>query len=124
MTDESVPEPTTAARKTSAPGSAPDPGPGVDPDATTVASPYGEPGPPLEHTPFYVGLLGGLGFAVAYWLATRFLEIGSVLILVVVAMFLAAGLNPIVEYFMSRGLKRPWALLVVIAGVLVMLSLF
>jgi predicted PurR-regulated permease PerM len=90
----------------------------------TVESPYGEPGPPLEHTPFYVGLLGGLGFAVAYWLATRFLEIGSVLILVVVAMFLAAGLNPIVEYFMGHGLKRPWALLVVIAGVLVTITLF
>ena len=104
MTDESVPEETT------------------EPEA--IASPYGEPGPPLEHTPFYVGLVGGLGLAVAYWLATRFFDIGSVLILVVVALFLAAGLNPIVEYFMSHGLKRPWALLVVIAGVLVAIALF
>jgi len=104
MTDESVPEPTT--------------------DAGAEPSPYGEPGPPLEHTPFYMGLLGGLGLFVAYWLATRFLEIGSVLILVVVALFLAAGLNPIVEYFMGHGLKRPWALLVVIAGVIVALALF
>jgi predicted PurR-regulated permease PerM len=39
-------------------------------------------------------------------------------------MFLAAGLNPIVEYFMSHGLKRPWALLVVIVGVLLALALF
>jgi predicted PurR-regulated permease PerM len=90
----------------------------------TELSPYGEPGPPLEHTPFYMGLLGGLGLAVAYWLTSRFLEIGSVLILVVVAMFLAAGLNPIVEYFIGHGLKRPWALLVVIAGVLVALTGF
>jgi predicted PurR-regulated permease PerM len=101
-----------------------DPGPGEGPETTVTGSPYGEPGPPLEHTPFYVGLLGGLGIAVAYWLATRFLEIGSVLILVVVALFLAAGLNPIVEYFMGRGLKRPWALLVVIAGVLLAIALF
>jgi predicted PurR-regulated permease PerM len=108
MTDEPVPGP--AADQ--------DTDQDTDQDATTAGSPYGEPGPPLEHTPFYVGLLGGLGVAVAYWLATRFLDIGSVLILVVVAMFLAAGLNPIVEYFMSHGLKRPWALLVVIAGVL------
>jgi predicted PurR-regulated permease PerM len=106
------------------------PGPAADPqqdsvqEATPSGSPYGEPGPPLEHTPFYVGLLGGLGVAVAYWLATRFLDIGSVLILVVVAMFLAAGLNPIVEYFMSHGLKRAWALLVVIAGVLLAITLF
>ena len=88
------------------------------------SSPYGEPGPPLEHTPFYMGLLGGLGLAVAYWLTTRFFAVSSVLILVVVAMFLAAGLNPIVEYFMGRGLKRAWALLVVIAAVLATITLF
>jgi predicted PurR-regulated permease PerM len=92
--------------------------------ADVESSPYGEPGPPLEHTPFYMGLLGGLGLAVAYWLTTRFFAIGSVLILVVVAMFLAAGLNPIVEYFMRRGLKRPWALLVVIAAVICTIALF
>ena len=107
MTDQAPPEP-------------------LDPPAEdeAVASPYGEPGPPLEHTPFHVGLLGGLGLAVAYWLATRFFAVGSVLILVVVAMFLAAGLNPIVEYFMGRGLRRPWALVVVIAAVIATITLF
>jgi len=108
MTDQPVPEPTADQ----------------EPATEVVTSPYGEPGPPLEHTPFYMGLLGGLGLFVAYWLATRFLEIGSVLILVVVAMFLAAGLNPIVEFFMGHGLKRPWALLVVISGVLLAIALF
>ena len=29
----------------------------------------------------------------------------------VVAMFLAAGLNPVVEFFMRRGLKRAYAVL-------------
>jgi predicted PurR-regulated permease PerM len=116
MTDEAVPESTT------------DPEGETDSGATATdvveSSPYGEPGPPLEHTPFYMGLLGGLGLFVAYWLATRFLEVGSVVVLVVVALFIAAGLNPIVEYFMSHGLKRAWALLVVIAGVLIALALF
>src|SRR3954447_18661927 len=102
---------------------------GVDPgtDAASEAaepSPYGEPGPPLERTPFYLGLLGGLGIFAAYWLATRLFQASSVLILVMVALFLAAGLNPIVEYCERRGLKRPWALLVVIAGVLLALALF
>jgi predicted PurR-regulated permease PerM len=109
MTDQSA-EPTAEEERAAGPEPAP--------------SPYGEPGPPLEHTPFYMGLLGGLGLFVAYWLATRFLEIGSVLILVVVALFMAAGLNPIVEYFMGHGLRRPWALLVVISGVLVTIALF
>jgi predicted PurR-regulated permease PerM len=112
MSPDAAPEPTDLDEK---PASAGD---------EAEASPYGEPGPPLEHTPFYMGLLGGLGVAVAYWLATRFLQVGSVLVLVVVAMFLAAGLNPIVEYFIGRGLRRPWALLVVIAGVLVTIALF
>jgi predicted PurR-regulated permease PerM len=121
MSDKAVPEPSSAVDESVADTeAAADSGA----DSGPVASPYGEPGPPLEHTPFYMGLLGGLGLAVAYWLATRFLEIGSVLILVVVAMFLAAGLNPIVEYFMGHGLKRPWALLVVIAGVLLAIGLF
>jgi len=120
MTEESVPEPSDPVADPVADHAAGD----VEAAAVAAPSPYGEPGPPLEHTPFYMGLLGGLGLFVAYWLATRFLDIGSVLILVVVAMFLAAGLNPIVEYFMGHGLKRPWALLVVIAGVLVALALF
>jgi predicted PurR-regulated permease PerM len=108
----------------SAPEESTDPAGTTEESVETDESPYGEPGPPLEHTPFYMGLLGGLGLAVAFWLSTRFLQIGSVLILVVVALFLAAGLNPIVEYFMARGLKRAWALLVVIAGVLLTITLF
>lgn len=44
--------------------------------------------------------------------------------LIVVAMFLAAGLNPSVEFFMRRGLKRAYAVLVVIAAVLVAVALF
>jgi predicted PurR-regulated permease PerM len=45
-------------------------------------------------------------------------------VLVVVAMFLAVGLNPLVETLMRRGLRRPWAVLVVITGVIAVLGLF
>jgi predicted PurR-regulated permease PerM len=117
MSDQPVREPAAAPDDTPDEGDAPG-------STGLVGSPYGDPGPPLEHTPFYMGLLGGLGLFVAYWLASRFLEIGSVLVLVLVALFLAAGLNPIVEYFISHGLRRPWALLVVIAGVLLTLAMF
>ena len=44
--------------------------------------------------------------------------------LILVAMFLAAGLNPAVEFFVRRDMRRPYAVLVVIALVLVALSLF
>jgi predicted PurR-regulated permease PerM len=45
-------------------------------------------------------------------------------VLIVVAMFLAAGLNPSVEFFVRHGLRRSLAVLVVIAAVLVALTLF
>jgi predicted PurR-regulated permease PerM len=88
------------------------------------ASPYGEPGPPLEHTPFYVGFVGGLGFALAIWLALRIQAVGSVLILVLVSLFLAAGLSPAVEFFVRRRMRRGFALLIVIFLVLLAIALF
>jgi predicted PurR-regulated permease PerM len=86
---------------------------------------YGSPGVPFErHSPFYIGFFGGIGVLLAYWLGTQVLAISSVLVLIVVAMFLAAGLNPVVEFFIGRGLKRSWAVLAVIVGVLIALGLF
>jgi predicted PurR-regulated permease PerM len=85
----------------------------------------GVPGKPLErHSAFYIGFFGGLGALLAYWLGTQLLAISSVLILVVVAMFLAAGLNPVVDFFVRRGLRRSYAVLAVIVMVVVTLGLF
>ncbi len=85
----------------------------------------GEPGRPFErHSPFYIGFFGGLGALLAFWLGTQVLAISGVLVLVVVAMFLAAGLNPSVEFFVRRGLSRTWAVVAVVAMVLVALALF
>jgi predicted PurR-regulated permease PerM len=85
----------------------------------------GTPGRPLNHrSPFMWGLLGGIGALTALWIGQMVLAIGSVLILVVVALFLAVGLNPAVEFLMRRGLKRPWAVLYVIVGVLAAFGLF
>jgi predicted PurR-regulated permease PerM len=93
-----------------------------DPD---LADDLGEPGRPLNHrSPFMWGLLGGAGALVALWLGLLMLRIGSVLVLVVVALFLAVGLNPLVELLMRRGLKRPWAVLCVIVIVLLAVAGF
>ncbi|MGN6252265.1 MAG: AI-2E family transporter [Marmoricola sp.] len=86
--------------------------------------PYGQPGPALVRTPFSIGFTGGLGLALAFWLALRIQAVGSVIILVVVALFLAAGLNPALEFFTRRGLRRWMALLIVVVGVLGVLALF
>jgi predicted PurR-regulated permease PerM len=51
-------------------------------------------------------------------------RIASVLVLIVVALFLAAGLNPSVEWFVRRGLRRSYAVVAVIVAVLAALVLF
>ncbi len=80
---------------------------------------------PLHHrSPFAVGFLGALGALLAFWLGGLLLSIGSTLVLVVVALFLAVGLNPLVEYFESRGLSRNWSVLTVILIVVAALALF
>jgi predicted PurR-regulated permease PerM len=85
----------------------------------------GEPGPPLDHrAPFFVGFVGGLGALLAFWLATHIAAVGSTLILIVVSLFLAAGLNPAVTFFERRGLRRSHAVIVVIICVLIALTLF
>lgn len=91
-------------------GQAPEPGP-LDPSDT-------------RHGPVLLGFLYALGALVAFWLGGLLLSVGSILILVVVALFLAAGLDPAVRWLQRRGLNRPMAVLAVIAVVLVALALF
>ena len=96
------------------------------PTAAPVDEGYlGEPGPPLDRrAPFYVGFVGGLGALLAIWVAMNIQSIGSTLMLVVVALFLAAGLNPAVEFFVGHGMRRSYAVLTVILIVLAALALF
>ncbi len=94
-----------------------------DPDADP--DDLGVPGEPFSRrSPFYLGFFGGVGFLLALWLGEQLLAIGSVLILIVVSLFIAAGLNPAVEWLMHRGVRRRWAVLVVIVAVLAALTLF
>ena len=85
----------------------------------------GEPGPPLDHhAPFFVGFVGGLGVLVAIWIAMQVQAIGSTLMLIVVALFLAAGLDPAVRFFERHGMRRSYAVLTVILAFLAALTLF
>ncbi len=85
----------------------------------------GEPGPPLDHhAPFYVGFVGASGALLAFWLATNIATIGSTLVLISVAFFFAAGLNPSVEWSEARGVRRRNAVIGVILAVLAAVALF
>ncbi|MEV0630333.1 AI-2E family transporter [Nonomuraea wenchangensis] len=88
------------------------------------AQPYGLPGKPLARGPFLFGLVGGLGVLTAIAIAQMVVNSLSTIILVVVAMFLAVGLNPAVEALQRRGLARRAAISIVFIGVIVAFVLF
>jgi predicted PurR-regulated permease PerM len=80
---------------------------------------------PLHHrSPFAFGLFAAVGALLAWWLGGLLLSIGSILVLVVVAMFVAVGLNPAVEWLGRRGVRRSIAVLVVVAVVVTAVALF
>jgi predicted PurR-regulated permease PerM len=102
-----------------------DPAETEDQGAVGGPSYLGEPGPPLDHrAPFYLGFVGAAGALLAYWLLTNIAAIGSTLMLIVVSLFLAAGLNPAVTFFERRGLRRSHSVVVVIVCVLIAVVLF
>lgn len=95
------------------------------PESDTDEDPLGRPGPPFSRrAPYMIGLLGGLGLLTAWFLATIVRDISSVLVQVLVALFLAAGVNPLVAFLERRGMRRAYATLTVIVLVLVGLALF
>jgi predicted PurR-regulated permease PerM len=74
--------------------------------------------------PFRIGFFLTVGALLAWWLGGLLLSIGSILILVVVSMFLAVGLNPAVEWLGRHGLRRPLAVLAVVVLFLAAVGLF
>ena len=75
---------------------------------------FGPPGPPLSRSaPFYRGFFAALGVLAALVVGFAIREAISELTLVLIAAFLAVGLNPIVSFATRRGMKRGWAVLAV-----------
>lgn len=78
----------------------------------------------VRHSPFNFGFFAALGALIAFFLSQQVLRLSGVLVLLVLAMFLAIGLNPAVEWLMRRGMRRGWALVGVLAAVVAVLTLF
>jgi predicted PurR-regulated permease PerM len=95
-------------------------GPGTGEPGPLPAAPYGIIGRPLNrHSPFYLGFFGATGalLAVGFWqLAGR---LTTTLTLLIVSVFLALALNPLVENLSTRGMRRSVAVSVVFVGLLV-----
>jgi predicted PurR-regulated permease PerM len=80
---------------------------------------FGRLGRPLRRdSPFMLGFLGALGVFVAWFLIQAVVQARSVIILIVVALFLAIGLSPVVEWLIARGLRRGFAIAIVFFGVI------
>ena len=87
---------------------------GIDED-----NPYGLRGAPLgEQSPFRIAFIATLGIAVAAALVESVLIARQVLILILIAAFLAVGLDPAVRWLVKRGLKRGIAVLVIVVATL------
>lgn len=94
------------------------------PPGATEADPAGSGRPFSRRTPFYWGLTGALGVAVAYLFLRAVIDVGSVLIYLGVALFLAVGLDPIVAWLTRHGIRRGLAVLVLVIIVLLFVGGF
>lgn len=104
---------------------APDGSVGEESTEIEVILPFGEPGAPISrHSPFYKGFVGGLGVLVALAVGLAIRDAKSVIVLVLVSLFLAVGLNPVVEWLQRTGMHRRWAVLIVTLVVLGFVTLF
>ena len=75
----------------------------------------GTPGRPVNRrSPFMIGLTGALGVAVAFGLIELAIRARSVLIIIGLAMFIAAGLDPIVGWLVRHRMPRWTAVLTVV----------
>ncbi|RAY16013.1 AI-2E family transporter [Actinomadura craniellae] len=82
-------------------------------------SPFGRPGQPLGKAhPFVFGFIGALGVFTAWMLIQAITSARQVIVLIVVAMFLAIGLNPAVEALQRTRLSRRASVGVVFVGVI------
>lgn len=67
---------------------------------------------------FQVGLLGGLGVLTALILGGAIATLANLLTYIAAAIFIALGLDPIVTFLEKRPMKRVYAILIVVVGLL------
>jgi predicted PurR-regulated permease PerM len=80
---------------------------------------FGNLGRPLRRdSAFLLGFFGALGVLLALAIVHALAQARSVLILIVVALFLAVGLNPVVESLTRRGMRRGMAIAIVFVVVI------
>jgi predicted PurR-regulated permease PerM len=77
-----------------------------------------------RRNPFFVGLTAAFGVAVAYVIVRGIADITSVLVIIGLALFIAIGLNPIVDFLIGRGLARGLTVVIVTLGFVLVIAGF
>ncbi|MFD9950463.1 AI-2E family transporter [Nonomuraea sp. NPDC059023] len=114
MTDD---RPAPDPSRNPAPATRSDPGP-HGPAEPVGVMPFGKPGRPFGSSPFTFGFTAALGVLTAWLLVQALTAAASMIILIVVSLFLAVGLDPAVRWLQQRRLPRWAAISVVFAGVI------
>ena len=90
------------------------------PKESPVIPDFGAAGAPIDRGhPFYFGFVATIGALSAFVLMRALASASQVFVLILVALFLATGLNPAVEAIRKRGLSRAGAVAVIFVAVIV-----
>jgi predicted PurR-regulated permease PerM len=91
----------------------------------TAERPFGIPGRPMsQRSPFYIAFVATFGVALAYVICKAVAKASGVLILILVAGFIAVGLDPVVTWLTERGWRRGLAVAAVLLAALAVFALF
>ena len=98
---------------------------GVKPSKVQEIQDFGKKGAPLNtQHPFYFGFLAASGALVAIALLRALQSASQVFVLIIIALFLAMGLNPTVEALQSKKLSRSVAVSLVVFIAIGIIALF
>jgi len=91
----------------------------------TVPTDYGVAGEPISRShPFYFGFIATLGALTAIVLMRALASVSQIFILILIALFLATGLNPAVEALRRRKMSRATAVGIIFTSVIVFVIFF
>ena len=95
------------------------------PKEDKIADDYGTLGAPINRShPFYFGFIATLGALTAILLMRALASVSQIFVLILIALFLATGLNPAVEALRKRNLSRSAAVTVIFSSVILFVIFF
>ena len=95
------------------------------PKAVSTPIDYGTAGAPINRAhPFYFGFIATLGALTAIILMRALASVSQIFILILIALFLATGLNPAVEALRRRNISRTNAVTIIFAAVIFFVIFF